>query len=616
MKIKSMVLTMLSAAWIASSVYAETVTVTNTNASGAGSLTEAINTANADQTHTDIVFDIPQGGKIITGQAEWLPAITTPVTIDGTNSSGKVILVGSAPNSPGGPVSGLEFLPGSDNSIVKNITTEGFLNAIWIKTHGIEIVNNEFTKAFARAVIVEDSRNSLIENNTFNNNDALSIQISNSLNIKIVENQVNSGSVVVYDSEKILVGLPTRGNTFNNSSIGAEAAVNFYGTGSGATIIGNTFLNLPDVGLSISGVDQKDHTISVNTFKNNKGWDIKLTGVQSPTVYKNSITGDEFAREAGIYTEGVEAPSIRGNTLDGARISLNSTENARVGGPTSDRNTITNDPQGFSGSAGIIMNNSNNCEIVNNEIFENSSNGIIMTGSFNNVIWTNDIHDNGRTGIKIVSGNHNVLGRNKTYNHHADAMGGINSISLLGDANEGKTAPTITSVSRIDENSIMVTGLGNPTDKIEILRSNKPVSPLSNDALEEIGYSWVGEDSTWASQIVINEIQDADLFLTSIATDTADNSSELSNVEGILLVDGISGPLEIERGLAYTYSVKEITGCNYDWWVNGDATVKRQGEHSVDIIFHNIPGSVIPVSVGYQDPEEGWIVERIEVTIK
>lgn len=616
MKVKTVVLTMLSAAWIASAVYAETVTVTNTSASGAGSLAEAINIANEDQGVTDIVFDIPQGGKIVTGSAEWLPEITSPVKINGANSGGKVILVGSAPNSPGAPVSGLEFLPGAENSEITNITTEGFLNAVWIKTHGIIVTNSEFTKAFARAIKVEDSRNTLIDNNKFYDNDAISIQISNCTNAKVINNSVNSGTVIVENSEQINMGLATRGNTFNNSATGTDAAVNFYGSNTTVNVIGNSFFNQPGAALAISGIDQNNVTVSLNRFTNNIGWDITISGANAPTIFKNGITGDQFAMNAGIHLDHVTAPNVTANTLNGARISLNNLSDAKVGGSGSDGNKISNDPQGFSGSAAIVMNSVDNSQIVNNEIHDNNSNGIILTESNQNKIWANDIHDNGRTGIKIVSGNQNLLGRNKTYNHHADAMGGINSISLLGDANEGKTAPTITSVARIDESSVIVKGTGVPKDKIEIFKSSKPLSPLSYDALQELSYSMVDDDSTWAATIIVPNIPDADLFLTAIATDSANNSSELSNVEGILLVDGISGPLEVERGRAYTYSVKEIIDCKYDWWVNGDAKVIRQGEHSVDIRFFNIPGSVIPVSVGYQDPEEGWVVEKIEVTIK
>lgn len=63
-------------------------TVTNTNAAGAGSLAQAIADANATAAADTIQFNVPGGGTaVITGV---LPAITQPLTIDGSTQPGSV----------------------------------------------------------------------------------------------------------------------------------------------------------------------------------------------------------------------------------------------------------------------------------------------------------------------------------------------------------------------------------------------------------------------------------------------------------------------------------------------------------------------------------------------
>jgi hypothetical protein len=73
-------------------VYAATLTVTNTNDSGAGSLRNAITVANSDSGDT-INFNIPGGGPFIITLASTLPAVASSMTISGPVSSPPRIIV-------------------------------------------------------------------------------------------------------------------------------------------------------------------------------------------------------------------------------------------------------------------------------------------------------------------------------------------------------------------------------------------------------------------------------------------------------------------------------------------------------------------------------------------
>ncbi len=123
------------------SAHAATITVTNTNDSGAGSLREAITDANASVGVDDVIeFAIAGAGPHTIQPTSALPSITDQVTIDGTTQSGWVANTAVAPNPfngtmmieldgslAGGPnVNGLAFIAGSDGSTVRGLVINRF----------------------------------------------------------------------------------------------------------------------------------------------------------------------------------------------------------------------------------------------------------------------------------------------------------------------------------------------------------------------------------------------------------------------------------------------------------------------------------------------------------
>ncbi len=116
------------------SVFSATYMVVNTNASGPGSLRQAILDANASAGSDLIHFNIASGGLTI-APTNALPAITEPVTIDGRTQPGFVSapiieLIGA---SAGAAADGLKI--NASNSIIRSLVINRFLG------DGIEIAN-------------------------------------------------------------------------------------------------------------------------------------------------------------------------------------------------------------------------------------------------------------------------------------------------------------------------------------------------------------------------------------------------------------------------------------------------------------------------------------------
>jgi hypothetical protein len=118
-------------AWVVSSALAGDFVVTNPNSSGPGSLSQAINDANATPGQDNIFFNIPGAGVHVINATGPLPQITDPVIIDGYTQPGAkpntqavgdnaVILIEIDTHTWGGPV----ITAGT--SIVRGLSITGF----------------------------------------------------------------------------------------------------------------------------------------------------------------------------------------------------------------------------------------------------------------------------------------------------------------------------------------------------------------------------------------------------------------------------------------------------------------------------------------------------------
>ncbi len=126
------ILILFSCIWTITPVQANTFTVTNNNDNGAGSLRDAMTTANSTPGKDTIVFNIPGSSvaarTINLNYATALPTITDPVIIDGTTQPngtpfGKSDAMIRIPN-PGGNIRGLVIR--ADNVEIYGITIQDY----------------------------------------------------------------------------------------------------------------------------------------------------------------------------------------------------------------------------------------------------------------------------------------------------------------------------------------------------------------------------------------------------------------------------------------------------------------------------------------------------------
>ncbi len=616
MTFKNTVVSLLSVAWIAVAVQAETITVTNTDAMGYGSLSAAIEEANSDRGMTTIKFDIPvdQMEKgVARVNCDFLPDITTPVVITDA-FYGPILLEGSVPSS-GGPTSGLVFKEGSDNSKVNGIRTEKFRNAIEVHDSRVTIMNCSFNNPYAHAIYVKNGNGSSIIHNTFRGESQYSAVIENSTGVAFLANAVYDGEVQVRNSVGTVIGATGagQGNVFSGN--GSEAGVVFYASDD-SRFMNNHVINQPAQGVAFKGSNNSN--VAFNTFARNIKGDIALSGGDGNNIFRNTITGDSVAREAGIELISTKSAKVTGNTIDAARITVDGSQQVVIGGIMSDGNIIKNDPVGFSGSAAVVVNNSNEVNVINNEILDNASHGILIeNGASNGSVYANTITGNGRSGIKAVSGENNSFSQNVITGQNAAAAGGVNSISLVGSANNQIESPVITSVTKTN-NEIHVSGTTSGiNDKVEIFASSESDNgiALMTDAAQYATVAFA-TDTTWSVSFSATNFENAaTIYLTATATDVKGNTSELSFNEKLVVNEGLSGSETVTAGVEYTYEVAGSDAGSYQWWLSGDANIiSGAGTNKITVVF-NTSGSISGVNVGYSDSVKGWVSEKLNVIV-
>ena len=138
------------AAWLAFAASAATFTVTNTNDGGAGSLRQAITDANLAAGPDDIAFNIAGAGVQTITPATPLPAITSPVTINGytqPGSSANTNALNAGINAVlliqlSGTTGRLQVSPGADGTIIRGLVINGGGDLIDVEASNVTIAGN------------------------------------------------------------------------------------------------------------------------------------------------------------------------------------------------------------------------------------------------------------------------------------------------------------------------------------------------------------------------------------------------------------------------------------------------------------------------------------------
>ncbi|MBC7487708.1 MAG: right-handed parallel beta-helix repeat-containing protein [Cytophagaceae bacterium] len=591
---------------LSSAAVAETIFVTNTNDSGAGSLRQAINDANANVSLTTILINIPGalGTDRIINVPTALPSFTTPVElrIDGAQT-GKAVLKAPIINGPGAATTGLTFAAGSANSKVEFLSFRDFVFSIVLNAGVITINNNRFENNQGGIDIRPlASGGNTIKGNVFTTtNTGASAFAGVSAGNTIQGNGFTGEGINLSGGGNIIGGLGNADpNTFTNTP---GASINLE-NGSGAIIQHNTINGSKGAGITVTGIDI---SILSNNLSNNVGWDITVGGNgHSHKIGDNQIIGDNGIFNGILLTSG-SSYTVYNNTVSGGSIELQDLSSNSWYGPLSvTNNVIVNDPQGVSGHGALSLTNTTNARISGNEIHHNASNGIYLYNSTNNIILNNNIYENFRAGVNVGTSLYNKITRNVIRNNHADVNGGRTGIALTQ-----KAAPTITSAKRVGSNFV-ITGTGTvANDTLEFFLSDRATrnATLAQNALSFQG-AIKATGTTWTATLSAANYNSAEIYFIATATDVNATTSTFSKAVGV----EINGPTAATTNYTSTYFAEYIPGATYSWWSTLPYSSVIQSGNQVSFNFNQVGTGT--VSVGYTDPTTGaWKQYNLAVTV-
>jgi parallel beta-helix repeat protein len=376
---------------------AATLTVVNTNASGAGSLAQAITSANADTALDTIEFAIP-GGGVPTIVAS-LPAVTQPVLIDGTTQGAGFVEI----QNGGGVALSITGSGSTVRGLVLNSSGTGI--SLGAAAAGNTITGCRIGTDPTGTVAVANQVGVFVQS-TAGTNTIVSNLISGNTptGISIVgDDAVIVGNVIGLDvTQTVALG----GSTGVLINAGDDNRVG--GTGSGE---GNVIAGLGGNRISVQGAAARN-VIQGNRIGTNAANAAGLgtnVGVSfsSVTGADNALGGADVgagnlivaASGSGVSALNSSRLTIRGNTIGTAALpnGANGVDMANADGSLLADNLI-----GPNGQAGITFRSGADGNTVRgNEITGNGGGGITVSGGQMDRFTENAIHDNTGLGIDL-----------------------------------------------------------------------------------------------------------------------------------------------------------------------------------------------------------------------
>ena len=369
--------------------HAADLAVTTTADSGPGSLRQAILDANSQSGADTITFVIPGEGVKTISPTSALPAITSPVTIDGYTQQGatpNTLAVGNNAQPKieidGSNVStsarGLQI--SAPNSTVRGLVINRFAAGPAMVGTGIEVV----------------SSNNTIEGNFVGTDASGTAARGNGSGVAVLGSNNRIGGTnpaarnVIAGNHNTGLGLFSgqngSGNIVEGNHIGTDAA----GTGA-----------LPNGAKGLGIFGQDNTTIggttdaARNVISGNAQGGIEVRDSSGTTIRRNYVGVGATGAPLGNSPGGLTFPGIEINEVNA------STANNTVGGDAAEDGNV---------------------------IAHNGGEGVRVSrdGATENAILSNSIHDNGRLGINLAGGSENAQG--VTANDDDDVDDGPNNL--------------------------------------------------------------------------------------------------------------------------------------------------------------------------------------------
>ena len=517
-----------SAATVMMTSPAATFTVTNTGDSGAGSLRQAISSANSSAGADSISFSIPGAGTQTIAPLTPLPAITGAVTLDGyTQNPGSatppIELAGT--NLPVGGLSvGLTVSAG--NSIVRGLVINRF-DSVGIALSGSNtIVDGSFigTNAAGTAgqpngdtgVLISASSGNLVGGTVAAARNVISANTGHGV-------QVLLGPSTLHQIQGNFIGTNAAGTSgLGNGSDGLNMTSGI-GNVTNCTI-GGTTAGARNVISANTGVGVQFLTVGTSNLVQGNFIGTNASGTASLGNVSSGVAMTDAANSTVGGTVSGAGNVISGNGFDGVRINASTATGNRVQG-----NKIGTRADGVT----PLHNDSVGVRVLNSA----SSNTIGGAPGEGNIIAFNF-----EAGVMIESGTMNAIQSNSIFSNSGLGIDlGITPGITPNDANDGDSGannlqnfPVLTSSNGVPGGGVNVQGTFNSNANTAFTLdffANSACDPLGNgEGQRFLGSAAVMTNGSGNATINANLVASASIgeFITAVATNALGNSSEFS----------------------------------------------------------------------------------------
>jgi all-beta uncharacterized protein/S-layer family protein len=450
-----------------------TFTVINTNGFGAGSLFEAILDANETPGTDTIAFNIPGAGPHLINQSLELPAVSEPVTIDGTTQPGFAGTPIVEVRNPSAFIHGLTISSG--NSTVRGlaINGSGFNENIAIKliTNGGNIVEGNFIGADATGIFTGDRGHTMgvkiiaTSNNTVGGTTPAArnlikngIVIGSAMANQVLGNFIGRDPSGGVSGENGVDLSQTQNNVIGGVVAGARNIISGYIVGvrvaGGATgnLIQGNFIGTDVTGTAILANQNQGIFIQGSGFN--------TIGGTTPAA-RNIISGNGsngvLVSDAGNVVQGnfigtdITGTASLSNNQNGVTVTAvngGATENCTIGGTTVEaRNIISGNGlngvliDGSMTAQNVVAGNYIGTDVTGTVALGNGLNGVATSEAPSNTIGgattdaRNIISANGRHGVSIgINTQGGATGITVQNNYIGTAANGVD---CLGNARDG-----------------------------------------------------------------------------------------------------------------------------------------------------------------------------------
>jgi hypothetical protein len=441
------------------------IPVTTTADSGAGSLRDAIGTANTTPGLDTISFAIGSGPQTIS-PASALPTITDPVVIDATGQPGfggvPLIRLDGASAGPG--VTGLLITAGS--STVRGLEITGWSN------RGIEL-SGAGSNHVAGNYIGTDGNTALPNGAAGLIVDAASVNNTIGGTVAVDRNLVSGGA-----SRGITIsGSGTNGNVIEGNFIGTNAA--------GTSAIPNQLDGVLVVNGATGNTTGGTAPGSVNLISGNNAAGVDITAATQNTIAGNLIGTDAsgtraVANQKGVGLGGGAPGNFVGGTIPAARnvISGNTDRGVVIGASGSDGNVVEGNLIGLdSAGTGPLANGFGGVLV-----FNNATGNVIggpAPGAGNVIAYNADMSEPGATlkgGVGVIVDGGTATGNSVLANSifaNASRIG----IDLARGGNGNQPPPTVTSITTGRKSTRISGTTPNANDRVEVFSNSNCGDP-------------------------------------------------------------------------------------------------------------------------------------------